>query len=215
MRGDGVRLKNLITIQHCQSEQHLNGMIGGATDWPLTERGLRQAECIGAALSKQIQAQSKYRMYASDLTRTRQTAEIIAQHLHITPIYRANLREQDFGSATGKSKTWFQANRVPCPHGTPLIYHKYLSDAETGADVFGRVSEVLREIEDSGDENVIVVGHGGSLQMFAAAWLKIPIAMQEHMAIVGSAGGVSFFSVRPDGVRVLNKWNDLSFADRA
>jgi probable phosphoglycerate mutase len=210
-----MQLKNLITIQHCQSEQHLNGMVGGATDWPLTELGLRQADCIGAALSEQIQAQSKYKMYASDLTRARQTAEIIAQHLHITPIYRANLREQNFGSATGKSKAWFRANMTPCPHGTPLIYHKYLPDAETGEDVLARVSEVLHEIEDSDDENVIVVGHGGSLQMFAAAWLKIPIAMQEHMAIVGSAGGVSFFLIRSDGVRVLNKWNDLSFADRA
>lgn len=30
-------IKKLITIQHCQSEQHLNGMVGGATDWPLTD----------------------------------------------------------------------------------------------------------------------------------------------------------------------------------
>ncbi len=33
-------MKQIITIQHCQSQQHLNGMMGGWNDWDL--RNLRR-----------------------------------------------------------------------------------------------------------------------------------------------------------------------------
>ncbi len=36
-------MKRIITIQHCQSEQHINGMMGGWNDWELTELGHAQA----------------------------------------------------------------------------------------------------------------------------------------------------------------------------
>lgn len=39
-------LKKIITIQHTQSEQHLNGMIGSLKDWELTELGVKQAHNI-------------------------------------------------------------------------------------------------------------------------------------------------------------------------
>ncbi len=33
-------MKQIITIQHCQSQHHLNGMMGGWNDWDL--RNLRR-----------------------------------------------------------------------------------------------------------------------------------------------------------------------------
>ena len=41
---------NIILIQHCQSEHHVNNMSGGWTDTPLTELGRKQAEMIGEKL---------------------------------------------------------------------------------------------------------------------------------------------------------------------
>lgn len=73
-------MKEIIVIQHCQSEHHINGMTGGWTDTPLTELGRRQAGCIGKRLSNEILS-TEYTMYSSDLLRASQTADIIAQHL--------------------------------------------------------------------------------------------------------------------------------------
>ncbi|AKB31851.1 phosphoglycerate mutase family protein [Methanosarcina siciliae HI350] len=77
-------------------------MIGAWTDWELTALGKQQAFNIGEALRKEV-ADQHYVMYASDLLRTRQTADIVASSLEIVPIYKKELRELNLGSATGKS----------------------------------------------------------------------------------------------------------------
>ena len=47
-------MKRIITIQHCQSEQHINGMMGGWNDWELTELGSLQARRIGERLGAEL-----------------------------------------------------------------------------------------------------------------------------------------------------------------
>ncbi|MBQ7983080.1 MAG: hypothetical protein IJ302_05905 [Clostridia bacterium] len=42
-------MKTIITIQHTESEQHRNGMIGSVSDWNLTEAGQKQG--LGACAS--------------------------------------------------------------------------------------------------------------------------------------------------------------------
>jgi len=37
----------IITVQHTQAEHHLNGMVGGSSDWPLTALG-HERDCAGA-----------------------------------------------------------------------------------------------------------------------------------------------------------------------
>lgn len=204
-------MKRVITVQHCQAVHHINKMVGGVTDWKLTELGLEQANNIGMALKDKIGIDSDYKIYSSDLIRTRQTADIIGRHLNITPIYRQELREINLGSATGKSQEWFKANQIPRPSNLPWIYHKVMLDAESAEEVYYRVSKFADEIEKSWGENFIIVGHGGSLALFTARWLKLPVSILENTAFLGSAGGVSFMSERDDNARVLNVWNDTSY----
>lgn len=204
-------MKRIITVQHCQAVHHVTKMVGGVTDWELTALGLEQANNIGLALKEKVGSNSKYKMYSSDLIRTRQTAEIIAKYLNITPIYRRELREINLGSATGKSQEWFKANQIPRPNNIPWIYHKVMLDAESTEEVYYRVSKLVDEIENSNDENIIIIGHGGSLSIFTACWLKLPITVLENTALLGSTGGVSFMSERDDNARVLNVWNDTSY----
>ena len=71
-------MSNIILIQHCQSEHHINNMSGGWTDTPLTELGRKQAELTGEKL-KDIVDNNGYALYSSDLLRASQTAEIIGQ----------------------------------------------------------------------------------------------------------------------------------------
>lgn len=204
-------MKTIITVQHCQAVHHVNKMVGGVTDWELTPLGMEQANNIGKALKEKIGSVSGYKIYASNLIRTRQTADIIGSHLGILPVYRPELREINLGSATGKSKEWFQANQIPRPEGLPWVYHRVMPDAETAEEVYTRVSILAEEMENSADENFILVGHGGSLAIFAECWLKLPVSALEHTAFLGSAGGVSVFTERDDNARVLNVWNDTSY----
>lgn len=112
-------MKKIITIQHPQSEQHINGMIGSWADWDLTNLGVEHAHHIGEKLSREIVGE-KFFLYASDLRRTRHTAEIIAAHIGTEPIYSGLLREFHLGAAVGKTKNWARQN-TQCPFGRTCV----------------------------------------------------------------------------------------------
>ena len=96
-------MKNIITIQHTQSAQHMNGMIGSWDNWDLTEHGIEQAKRISERLSKEIK-NDHYIMYSSDLLRAKHTAELVASSLEIELIFTDMLREFNLGEAVEKQK---------------------------------------------------------------------------------------------------------------
>lgn len=59
-------MKNIITIQHTQSPQHTNGMIGSWRNWNLTELGIEQAKRIGERLSREIKNE-RYVIYSPQI----------------------------------------------------------------------------------------------------------------------------------------------------
>lgn len=105
--------KKIITIQHTQSEQHINGIIGPWENWDFTDLGIEHANRIGQKPSMEIQNE-KYVLYASDLQRTKHTAKIISGYLKIEPIYSELLREFNLGEDIGKTKEWAR-NNTKCP----------------------------------------------------------------------------------------------------
>lgn len=104
-------MKTIIAIQHTQSEQHINGMIGSWTDYELTTLGRQQAKQIGQSLAGLIGGQD-YVLYSSDLARAKQTATFVGNALHIEPQLTQVLRERNLGEACGKSKEWAHAHTI-------------------------------------------------------------------------------------------------------
>ena len=202
--------KKIITIQHTEAEHHKRGIVGGWTNLNLTEEGKIQADNIGINLKNKFE-NDKYIIYSSDLLRAKTTAEIIAKYTGTRPIYRQDLREQCFGIATNQTQQWFREHRSERNLEIPLIYHRAIEGAETGAELYNRVINVVKEIDSKENENIVVVGHGGSIHMFVAAWLGIPVTMLEKIALIGSTGGVSMMSERNDGSKMLNFWNNTSY----
>ena len=193
-------MKQIITIQHTQSEQHLNGMIGSWTNWPLTELGHRHAENIGHKLSAELAGQS-WKIYSSDLLRARQTVEPLARHMDLDVTYLEQLREHNIGEACGKSKEWAKA------HGKPLFDSfdtQPFPGAESWREFWQRVTDLHRKILADEAQNIILVSHGGTLAVWHPIWRGEAIQQCEF----GPAGGVSFMST--DGTQRLN---DLSYIE--
>jgi len=200
-------MKNIITIQHTQSVQHTNGMIGSWTDWDLTELGIEQAKRIGARLSQEIKDRG-YVMYSSDLLRAKYTAEIVADFLGIKPIFTNILREVNLGEACGKSKEWVHKNTI--------VWMKTVDDkpfigSESIREVWNRLLNFHNQIMESTDENLIIVSHGGTLSIFHAMWLGLDVEMLNKCDLAGNAGGVSFMRKDEDGKRIISRFNDLSY----
>ncbi len=208
-------MRNIITIQHTQSEQHINKMIGSLGSWNLTELGIKQAHSIGENLADEFKNQ-KFVIYSSDLPRAKQTAEIVSGYFNTTPIFTTALREFDLGEANGKSKEWARNNQQ-CSvwQGTidwaKSVYDKPFVGAESKADVWNRISKFLNEILVQTDDDIILVSHDGTLSILYALWLGIDIEMLNKCNLSGKTGGVSVLKKDNDGNHIIERLNDMSY----
>ena len=197
-------IRNLITIQHAQSEHHLNGMVGSWNDWPLTELGQKQAENIGRNLSAELAGQS-YKICCSDLTRARQTAAPLSRYMGIEVEYREELREWNLGSAIiGKSKQWVDENSQP----VKTLDDRRFPDAESTRDFWNRISAFYDELSANDYDHIIIVSHGAWLWYWPAIWLGLDIKIVEKGGFYGSAGSVSFMGETGEGKRLIRRLND-------
>jgi probable phosphoglycerate mutase len=91
----------IFLIRHGQPEQHSGKIFLGQADVPLSERGKREA--VGAA-DRLIEYRARIkRIYTSDLTRAKETAEIIAGQFGGVPVVPDKLfREMAMGSWDGE-----------------------------------------------------------------------------------------------------------------
>ena len=217
-------MKQIITIQHTQSEHHVNGMVGSWTDWRLTEKGRAQAERVARRLQPLL-AGKTWTMYSSDLLRAQETAAPLADMLQVQPILRPELRERNLGPAVGQSVQWLRENLEmqertvddrlfsvqvgqsqtsagKCVH---LPYEAsarpcagWRPVAESRRDAWNRLLPFFEEILRSGEENIILVSHGDLLSIFNVMWLGLPAEAMNGIDLFGMAGGVSFFHVAED-----------------
>ena len=200
-------MKNVITIQHTQSIHHTNGMVGSWTDWDLSELGIEQARQIGKKLSAEISG-NKYVLYSSDLLRAKHTAEIVANHLNISPIITNVLRERNLGIAVGKSVKWLREN---IEFQEKAVDDKMFHDAESRKDVWNRLQPFYNQIMQSENENIIIVSHGDTLSIFNAMWLGLDVDMLNKCDLFGRAGGVSFMQENDEGKHMIFRLSDMSY----
>lgn len=207
-------MKRIIYIQHPQSEQHVNRMIGSWYDWDLTELGIQQAHNIAKKLSADITGDD-YTIYSSDLLRTKHTAEIISSCLHTAPIYDDRIRELNLGDAIGKSKEWAK-NNLCCPVWSGTIDWASSADgrlfngAETRRDLWNRVLRFYNEIVVPSNKNLIIISHSGTLSVLFAIWLNLSLESLDTSVIWGKSGGVSIL-LEDNGHHIISKLSDMSY----
>ena len=200
-------MKNIITVQHTQSVHHTNGMVGSWTDWELTEKGKQQADNIGRNLKAELAGKS-FIMYSSDLLRAKQTAQIIAEHLGITPIYKSELKERNLGKCCGKSVQWLRDN-IECQEKT--IDDRLFSDAESRRDEWNRLKPFFDDIMSDDSENIIIVSHGDLLSVFYSMFLGLNVESINNGEVFGLSGGVSHMFENNEGKRFIKRISDMSY----
>jgi broad specificity phosphatase PhoE len=91
----------VILVRHGEPEQHSGRIFLGQTDVPLSPRGREEAAAAGDALVR-LGTRAE-RVYASDLKRAKETADIVAGALGGIPVVADKLfREMDMGSWDGE-----------------------------------------------------------------------------------------------------------------
>jgi len=123
---------------------------------PLTSRGREQIEKLIPGLKKK----KIDLIFSSDLLRTKQTAQIIAQKLKLRIIFDKNLREIQLGNFNGESED--QLNKFYKTR--KQRFTKKMPGGETYRDVRKRSENFLKTIEKKyKDKKILIVSHGAFL----------------------------------------------------
>lgn len=93
------RITRIVAIRHGETAWNVEGRIQGHLDIPLNALGLAQARNLAQALV----GEGIDIVYASDLRRAAQTAEVLAQRCEVPLVFELGLRERDFGSFQGQT----------------------------------------------------------------------------------------------------------------
>jgi probable phosphoglycerate mutase len=141
----------LLLVRHGETDWNAEGRLQGHTDRPLNDHGRRQA----AALAERLADDDIDAVYASDLARARETAEILAERLGLPVVTDPDLRERNWGNWEGLTGT--ERDRV-----------EYVGEDREAHGA--RVIQAVRRIAaQHPGERIVVVTHGGSLRRIQAA----------------------------------------------
>jgi broad specificity phosphatase PhoE len=163
--------RRVVLLRHGETTHNADGIWQGQLDSPLSERGLRQADAVGAAVA----ALSPDRIVSSDLSRARLTAEGVGRACGIPVQLDRRFREVHAGEWQGLTSAEV-ARRWPEEYAALVRGDDVRRGGEGGgesmADVLARVGEALDEL--LGDlpprQCVVVSTHGGAAKT-VAAWL--------------------------------------------
>ena len=165
----------LLLIRHGQSEANAEGRLQGHLDSPLSERGRAQAQ----ALARRLQGEGWQiaALYASDLRRAAETADILAARLNRPVVHDARLREYDYGLLNGL--TWPEIEALGDQIGLNLRLDAEWPDipGAEGLEAFrARVAAALEDIRARHQDGDIaaIVAHGGSLSVLLSHLLGLP-----------------------------------------
>jgi phosphoserine phosphatase len=158
-------MTTLYLVRHGESEANAKGIFAGQTDSPLTQRGRAQAEAVALALGHV----PLDRIVSSDLSRTRDTAAVIARDRGLTVEPLRELREIDLGSAVGKS--WDESRGIP---GYDPERFTQWPGGESLDQVVARALPVVdRLVRESAGKQICVVGHGGVTRILVSGFMGV------------------------------------------
>lgn len=192
-------------VRHGETEWNAQGRIQGHSDIPLSDNGRAQAQCVARRLSGIPFSVA----YASDLSRTHETAQIIlgdtATDLHTTP----QLREYSKGVFEGLTVDEY-ARQYPDQYQASL--QNDLDFAPTGGETIRETSIrmarfVDETLQNHQDETTLVVGHGGSLRSLIVALLALPL--EANWKFVMDNCALSLVHTYPNNA-VLHLYNDTA-----
>src|SRR5437868_1413233 len=95
----------ILLVSHAQTDWNVQGRFQGQTDIPLNDTGRRQAQ----RLREHLAGTSFENVLASDLSRARETAEIVAAPHKMAVQTDCRLRELQFGKWEGMTYEEIQA----------------------------------------------------------------------------------------------------------
>lgn len=181
----------LILIRHGETEWNRKRRYQGQKDVKLNARGREQAQLAARHLEKEdIDV-----IYSSDLSRAKDTAELIADKQGMQVRELEGLRELDFGAWEGKDyqtiiekdenryRDWLHnPGEVTPPDGEEMSHFQ-----ERVASTFSKIIECHSGKDDH--EKIAAAAHGGTIRIYLVEILEIPL--KRYTRLYFDNGGIT------------------------
>jgi broad specificity phosphatase PhoE len=155
--------KAILLARHGETDDNIPPIrVQGFTDTPLNDTGRRQA----AELAERLARESIASLWSSDLSRARETAEIVGERIGLVPRLDSRLREANRGR-------WEGRRFIDIEREEPALYAAWrragdsfrFPGGESLHEQMDRVLECLRDVDATGELPALVVCHGGSIRV--------------------------------------------------
>ncbi len=166
-------IRNLLLVRHGQTEWNVGGRLQGREDIHLNELGRNQARDAATILARF----QPTRLVSSDLTRARETTEVIAPKVGLEPRYDERLREINIGSWGGLTRAEVAQLDPEFPKAmAERRDYRRSATGEKPSEVGIRVAEILaEELSALGDgETGLIISHGMALRMGTCEFVGFP-----------------------------------------
>ncbi|NWG30281.1 MAG: histidine phosphatase family protein [Rhodocyclaceae bacterium] len=197
-------MTRLCLIRHGETDWNAGKRIQGQIDIPLSALGHAQARAVGNALKDEDFAA----IYASDLTRTRQTAEATAHLARLPLLLDAGFRERHYGIFQGLTYAECEARHPAAyarhksrdPHFAPEGGESLLTFAGRLAQAFDAI------VRRHPGQSVAIFTHGGVLDIAYRQATGMALSAPRDFAIPNCA--INWIEVE------AGCWTLLSWAER-
>ena len=138
----------------------------GFTDTPLNDTGRRQANELG----ERVTAIGFASLWSSDLSRARETAEIVGSRIGLSVRLDPRLREANRGEWEGRRFIDIERaepDRYAAWRGAPATFR--FPGGESLREQLQRVTASLADVRRTGELPALVVCHGGSIRVALCA----------------------------------------------
>jgi len=155
----------LTLVRHGETDWNRARRIQGSTDIPLNDTGREQARQVAELLRDRMPAASPVIVVSSDLSRARETAEIIAGALGVDPPRTyPQLRERAYGEAEGVDTAEFlerwgdwHSAEIPGAEPWPALRARALAALQ-------QIVRDVRQTTAPASASVIAVAHGALIR---------------------------------------------------
>jgi broad specificity phosphatase PhoE len=153
----------ILLARHGETDDNIEPIrIQGRRDTPLNHAGRAQA----AELAERVAGEGLASLWSSQLSRARETAEIVGAHLGLEPVVDERLAEGDRGELEGRY--WRDVARED-----PELYAAWrrageafrFPGGESLRQQMNRTLAALRDVRAAGALPALVVAHGGSIRV--------------------------------------------------
>ncbi|MCC6612019.1 MAG: histidine phosphatase family protein [Anaerolineae bacterium] len=158
-----MNVKRIIFIRPGETDWNRQSRQQGWVAAPLDARGVQQAE----KLAKVVPSIGVGALYSSDLVRAKQTAEIVANRLGLTPTFDERLRERAVGEWQGLTldeiRDWYPREHMALQYDPD---HFCIPGGESRMDVQKRVKAALADILPNAPcETIAIISHTTAIRM--------------------------------------------------